>query len=300
MTRIQLTGAAAAMLLASAALAATPAERCENAKNKEAGRYLECRQKVEAKFALTGDFNAYFGGRSNCVDRYNARWPKIESRAGDGTCPSTGDQSTIQEYLNSASANVAAALQGETLAGQGQRLKTGQISCWNTSGIGISCPGSGQDGEFQKGLDRAYVDNGDGTVTDTRTGLMWEKLSDDGSMHDKDLDYFFPNHLAKAATLNQYGFAGYTDWRIPNVNELQTLVDYGRMNPAISPAFNTGCTPGCTVLTCSCTVPYYSGYWTSSWSEVAPARPWLVEFYRGDIRRSNYLNLAARAVRGGS
>jgi hypothetical protein len=38
-------------------------------------------------------------------------------------------------------------------------------------------------------LTRAYVDNGDGTITDSKTGLMWEKLSDDGSIHDWDATY---------------------------------------------------------------------------------------------------------------
>jgi hypothetical protein len=42
----------------------------------------------------------------------------------------------------------------------------------------------------------AYVDNGDGTITDAVTGLMWEKLSDDGSIHDADAAYGWPEALA--------------------------------------------------------------------------------------------------------
>ena len=63
------------------------------------------------------------------------------------------------------------------------------------------------------------MDNGDGTITDTKTGLMWEKLSDDGSIHDKDTAYTWANAFAvKVATLNGGGgFAGHTDWRVPNV-----------------------------------------------------------------------------------
>jgi len=43
---------AAVLLLAGTSLAATPAQTCQSGKNKEAGRYTACRQKVEAKFAL--------------------------------------------------------------------------------------------------------------------------------------------------------------------------------------------------------------------------------------------------------
>src|SRR5262249_50972170 len=157
----------------------------ESGKNTEAGKYAECRLRAEAKFALTADIPTYFRVKQKCTDKYDAKWPKIEGRA-EGTCPSTGDQAAIQQYLRTATANVATALAGWTLTGQGQLLKTGVMNCYNTSGQGVSCPGTGQDGEFQKGLDRAYVDNGDGTITDTRTGLMWEKQSDDGSIHDKD------------------------------------------------------------------------------------------------------------------
>ena len=63
---------------------------------------------------------------------------------------------------------------------------TGQTTCWDSNGNAISCAGTGQDGELRKGAALAYVDNGDGTVTDVNTGLVWEKLSHDGSVHDED------------------------------------------------------------------------------------------------------------------
>jgi hypothetical protein len=72
---------------------------------------------------------------------------------------------------------------------QGQRLKTGQTLCYDDVGTVIACAGTGQDAELQKGLAGAYTDNGNGTITDTGTGLMWEKLSDDGTIHDKDTAY---------------------------------------------------------------------------------------------------------------
>ena len=131
---------------------------------------------------------------------------------------------------------------------------TGQTICYdNGDGTPIACAGTGQDGELQGGAPAYFTDNGDGTITDSLTGLMWEKMSDDGSIHDKDTQYTFANALGKAVSLNGASFAGHTDWRVPNIRELESLADLGRFNPAINPVFHTGCTPGCTVLTCSCT-----------------------------------------------
>jgi hypothetical protein len=66
-------------------------------------------------------------------------------------------------------------------------LKTGQTHCWGgpfpLTPL-IPCAGTGQDGDLQTGAARSYTDNGDGTITDNTTGLMWEKITDDGSIHD--------------------------------------------------------------------------------------------------------------------
>jgi hypothetical protein len=70
---------------------------------------------------------------------------------------------------------------------------TGQVTCWKGGSNGPTfmqaapgpCGGTGQDGELQRGVALAYQDNGDGTITDLSTGLMWEKKSSDGSLHDK-------------------------------------------------------------------------------------------------------------------
>src|SRR5215510_10778276 len=52
---------------------------------------------------------------------------------------------------------------------------TGQTTCWDSSGTLIPCAGTGQDGDTRAGAPLAYTDNGDGTITDDDTGLMWEK-----------------------------------------------------------------------------------------------------------------------------
>ena len=142
---------------------------------------------------------------------------------------------------------------------------TGQQTCWNGAGAVIPCAGTGQDGEFQAGAPLAYTDSGDGTITDVNTGLMWEKNSDDGSIHDKDNLYTFPDALAiHIAGLNTPPcFAGHCDWRLPNLKELQSLLNYENRNPAVSPAFDTNCA-GATVLTGSCTDSVSAGYWAST------------------------------------
>lgn len=71
-----------------------------------------------------------------------------------------------------------------------------------------------------------FHDNGDGTITDRATGLIWQK-EDSG----KGLNW--QQALAYAEKLS---LAGHTDWRLPNAKELQSIVDYTRV-PAIAPAF---------------------------------------------------------------
>src|SRR5262249_49338430 len=138
----------------------------------------------------------------------------------------------------------------------------------------------GQDGAVRAGIARSYTDNGDGTITDNVTRLMWEKLSDDGSIHDFDDAYdWYMAFNVKIATLNATGFAGHSDWRLPNRFELETLVDLGRSSLAIDPEFNSSCSASCTVTTCSCTQP--GPYWSSTSVQDFPTRSWFVEFAYG-------------------
>src|SRR5882724_11223295 len=92
---------------------------------------------------------------------------------------------------------------------------TGQTTCWDSSGNVIPCAGTGQDGDLRAGASLSYTDNRDGTVTNNN-GLVWEKLSHDGSIHDATnkytLDQAFSVHVA---ALNSTSFAGHNDWRLP-------------------------------------------------------------------------------------
>ncbi len=71
-----------------------------------------------------------------------------------------------------------------------------------------------------------FVDNGDGTITDAATGLMWMKADSATAMNwEQALDY--------AENLES---AGYDDWRLPDAKELQSIVDYTRAPDAQAPA----------------------------------------------------------------
>ena len=161
-----------------------------------------------------------------------------------------------------------------------------------------------------------FVDNGDGTITDGETGLMWEKKSNDGSIHDVDDRYTWssPRSEARDGTIfTQFlpalnagaGFAGHTDWRLPEVNkdggesELDSLVHVSQAGePQIFPEFNSSCTPGCEVSTCSCTALYF--YWSSTVYARRPEDAWVVDFGAANATADGKDNaLYVRAVRGG-
>ncbi|WP_435685536.1 DUF1566 domain-containing protein [Polaribacter sp.] len=79
-----------------------------------------------------------------------------------------------------------------------------------------------------------FIDNGDGTISDTATGLMWQK-SDNGIGMDWKTSLSYSENLE---------LANYSDWRLPNAKELQSIVDYSRSpqttnSPAINPIFET-------------------------------------------------------------
>lgn len=117
--------------------------------------------------------------------------------------------------------------------------RTGQQKCWVLEGRRakeVPCAGTGQDADIRAGVpwpDPRFADNNDGTVTDHLTGLIWLK---DGNAFgtqpwQKALD------LCNSLCSGQYGLTDGSkpgDWRLPNVNELRSLEDYGEHTPAIT------------------------------------------------------------------
>jgi hypothetical protein len=72
-----------------------------------------------------------------------------------------------------------------------------------------------------------FIDNGDSTITDNATGLMWSQDdSGEGFLWEGALDY------AENATV-----AGYDDWRLPNAKELQSIADYSGAFPAMNTTY---------------------------------------------------------------
>ena len=305
MDRISVAGACtvfgAALVIFGTAHALTPADKCESSELKTSGKYGFCRLKAEAKAVKTGGSPDYSKCDAKFADKFSAADTK-----GMGQCPSSATQAEIQSAITQCTGDVAAALGGTPHSTcQPPPLKTGQTTAF----------GTGSDGALQKGASQAFTDNGDGTITDNTTGLMWEKKSDDGDLiHDMDNTYtwsgasFGTTNIMDGTITTTFlaglnggsGFAGHTDWRIPNVNELESIRSFENL-PATYSAFNSGCAASCSVTTCSCTNP--SAYWSSTTFIDFPETAWTVYFSEGRILnndKSSSSFLYARAVRGGS
>ncbi len=101
-----------------------------------------------------------------------------------------------------------------------------------------------------------YSDNGNGTVTDQATGLVWQKSANDQQMT-------WPEALSYCENLI---YGGRDDWRLPNIQELRSLVDYNSYAPAIDDE------------TFSCMSAFY---WSSTSRASGPAYAWGINFYAG-------------------
>ena len=160
--------------------------------------------------------------------------------------------------------------------------KTGQTTSYAT----------GDDGDLEKGVawpNPRFTDNGNGTVTDNLTDLIWLKNANPcGPMNWYDAIAYCNSLASGTAGLTDGSVAG--DWRLPNIKELQSLIDFGRYNPAL-PA-------GHPFTGVQSTGFYWSG--TSSYDSVYA---WRVAMYSGYV--DNGLNKSSIShsvwpVRGGN
>ena len=121
-----------------------------------------------------------------------------------------------------------------------------------------------------------FLNNGNGTVTDTATGLMWQQATAPG-------EYTWEEALSYCENLT---LAGHADWRLPTVKELRSIVDYNVNNPAIDTHYFPG------------TFHFY--YWSSTPCAFNASYAWGIYFYQG---YDSYNNMTSpyhvRAVRGG-
>ena len=139
--------------------------------------------------------------------------------------------------------------------------------------------------------DGRYTDHGDGTVTDKITKLMWKQCSEGQSGTDCSggtaTTKTWQVALQVPANINtQGGFAGYSDWRLPNIKELKSLVERRCFLPAINATHfpNTKS----------------SLYWSSSPHANFSSYAWSVYFNYGYDNNSNRLNNSyVRLVRTG-
>ena len=190
---------------------------------------------------------------------------------------------------------------GTAAAGGGAGVpRTGQTTCWDPADTTdpidtIACTGTGEDGDLLKGVswpDPRFTDNSDGTVTDNLTGLIW--LEDANCINTKypSFDTYdtagdgkvpWQQALQFVAGINDGTYlncrAGHTDWRLPNVREMQSLLHYGVYNPAVP---NTAGTEKWTSGDPFTGVQSYY-YWSSTTYADDTTRAWLVTLYDGSV-----------------
>lgn len=142
--------------------------------------------------------------------------------------------------------------------------------------LGLLCAfGSGHASECQNNIppsnpDSAYIFHADGTVTDARSGLMWKRCAEGQDWDGSTCTGTESTHAwAAALQLAQDStYAGYSDWRLPDLKELRSLVEECRVAPAIN----------VTIFPNASSSHFWSGSPVAGHSDDA----WGVYFYYGD------------------
>lgn len=141
------------------------------------------------------------------------------------------------------------------------------------------------DGAYKKGYPKKpprFKDNGDGTITDMATGLMWVKVGN-GPGCNNGVALAWSAAIAFCEGLN---FAEHTDWRLPNIKELASIIDYSQKTPAIDLSFFPNTVSG--------------DYWSGTTCIVSIDNAWFNRLSDGGVR---YVvktgSCYVRPVRGG-
>ena len=146
---------------------------------------------------------------------------------------------------------------------------------------------TGDDGDFEKGYPRnppRFVDNKNGTITDNATGLMWVKepgaIGGNFGSAGSPAKMTWNNAIDECLALT---YAGHSNWRLPNINELTTLLNYEITRPALDPIF---------------TSIQSDWYWSSTAYRWLVAWSWRVYVYEGAVSAaSNAATYYPRPVR---
>ncbi len=158
------------------------------------------------------------------------------------------------------------------VAGTVELPKTGQTTCYDSAGSVIACPGTGQDGDIKAGVPwpspRFTVSSDGYCVTDDLTGLMWVRTPDSITRTwQQAIDF-----------ANGLSLCGYTDWRLPNVNELESIINAGQVNSAAW--LNT---QGFSNVQSNI-------YWSSTSYASDPDYAWIVNMWNGNMNNDNKSN----------
>ena len=94
---------------------------------------------------------------------------------------------------------------------------------------GLPSPTKGEQFNNSFILSKRFIDRGDNTVSDTQTGLMW--IKQDSFLHKKKWMNWFDAHKY-VENLNKKVYANYSDWRVPELEELKTLYEKDKLNSA--------------------------------------------------------------------